>query len=262
MPLSLFPSFGRGVVKFDAKGEPHARDYHRLMRVRVIQADALPLLAEAAPGIALFHVGKLSHFLDPGDGLLVYTPNADFSECRCTRACEVTATDPDQGLVAVDARSVDVTVSPDRHARHYWRDRPYLCLDVAKIRKYDLLSIFGSAFDDPTWLERELEDAVNFVFRPDLNRPTLTPVSGLIYLLRGSKLHKIGKSIHIDERKKTIEKDVGETLELLHTIRSNDYTRAEVTLHQKYRHLRRRGEWFELSQVEVAEIMQITEMNY
>lgn len=232
------------------------------MRLRVVQANALPLVADAQPGIALFEVGKLSHFLDPEDGLLVYIPNADFSECRCTRACEITATDPKRGLVVVDVRSIDVTVTPDRHARHYWRDRPYLCLDVKKVRQYELLPIFGAAFNDPSWLERKLEDAVNFVFRPDLSRPTLAPVQGQIYLLRGSRLHKIGKSIHAVKRKKVIEKDLGETLQLLHTIKSNDYTRAEVTLHQRFSHLRRRGEWFELGQSEVAEIMQISEMNY
>jgi len=42
------------------------------MRVRVVQADALPNLAEVQDGIALTHIGKLSHFIDPGDGLLLW----------------------------------------------------------------------------------------------------------------------------------------------------------------------------------------------
>jgi len=232
------------------------------MRVRVIQADALPNLAEVQDGIALTHVGKLSHFIDPGDGLLLYRANSDYSECRCIRACEVTATDTEQGTAVLDARLIDVIVTPDRHARHYWRDRPFLCLDVKKVIKYQLPAIFAAAFADSSWLDRELDDAVNFVFRPDLNRPTLTPKQGSIYLLKGSALHKIGKSIHAVQRKKDIEKQVGEKLELLHTISSNDYTRAEVTLHQKYAHLRRRGEWFDLGPSEVSEILQINEMNF
>ena len=232
------------------------------MRLRVIQASALPDLAGAPVGISLVQVGKLSHFLDPGDAMLVYHPDADFSECRCIRACEVTANDPDQGTIIVDTRIIDVVVKPDRHARHYWRDRPYLCLDVKKIIKYQLLSIFEEAYEDTSWADRKLDDAVNFVFRPDLTRPTLSPKSGDIYLLKGSTLYKIGKSIQTDKRKKRIEKQVSEKLELLHTIKSNDYTRAEVTLHQRYEHLHRHGEWFELEPAEVAEILQIGEMNF
>jgi hypothetical protein len=194
--------------------------------------------------------------------MLIYHPDTDFSECRCIRACEVTANDLDQGTIIVDTRIIDVVVKPDRHARHYWRDRPHLCLDVKKIIKYQLLSIFEEAFKDTSWADRKLDDAVNFVFRPDLTRPTLSPQSGDIYLLKGSTLYKIGKSIQTDKRKKRLEKQVSEKLELLHTIKSNDYTRAEVTLHQRYEHLHRHGEWFELGPAEVAEILQIGEMNF
>lgn len=232
------------------------------MRTRVIQAQALPDLAEASTGISLYHVGKLSHFIDPGDGLLIYRANSDFSQCQCIRACEVTATDTEQGTAVLDSRIIDVTVTPDRRARHYWRDRPFLCLDVKKVIKYELPAIFAAAFADNSWSDRELDDAVNFVFRPDLNRPTLTPTQGSIYLLKGPTLHKIGKSIYVAQRKKDIEKRVGEKLELLHTITSNDYTRAEVTLHQRYAHLRRRGEWFKLGPSEVSEVLQINEMNF
>lgn len=232
------------------------------MRLRVIQASALPDLAEAPVGISLVQVGKLSHFLDPEDAMLVYHPDTDFSQCRCIRACEVTASDPDRGTIIIDTRVIDVVVTPDRHARHYWRDRPYLCLDVKKIIKYQLLSIFEEAFKDNSWTDRKLEDAVDSVFRPDLSRPTLTPQSGDVYLLKGSKLYKIGKSIQTEKRKKRIEKEQGEKLELLHTITSNDYTRAEVTLQQRFQHCHRYGEWFDLGPDEVAEILGISEMNF
>jgi hypothetical protein len=246
--------------------ETHIRsttsELHSLMRLRVLQAGFFPDLSEAPIGISGVQVGKLSHFLDPGDVMLVYHPNTDFSECRCIRACEVTSSDPEQGTIIVDTRVIDVVVKPDRHARHYWRDRPYLCPDVKKTIKYRLLSIFEEAFEDTSWSDRKLDDAVNFVFQPDLTRPTLTPQQGDIYLLKGSMLYKIGKSIHTEKRKKRIEKQVGEQLELLHTITSNDYTRAEVTLHKRYEHCHRHGEWFKLGPEEVTEILQIREMNF
>lgn len=246
--------------------ETHIRsttsELHSLMRVRVLQAGFFPDLSEAPIGISRVQVGKLSHFIDPGDAMLVYHPNADFSECRCIRACEVTSSDPEQGTIIVDTRVINAVVKPDRHARHYWRDRPFLCPDVKKTIKYRLLSIFEEAFEDTSWSDRKLDDAVNFVFQPDLTRPTLTPQQGDIYLLKGSMLYKIGKSIHTEKRKKRIEKQVGEQLELLHTITSNDYTRAEVTLHKRYEHCHRHGEWFKLGPDEVIEILQIREMNF
>jgi hypothetical protein len=145
---------------------------------------------------------------------------------------------------------------------------------MSSLSQTDTLATTGATAPTSAWTSRKLsntnfspslrklDDAVNFVFRPDLTRPTLSPQSGDIYLLKGSTLYKIGKSIQTDKRKKRLEKQVSEKLELLHTIKSNDYTRAEVTLHQRYEHLHRHGEWFELGPAEVAEILQIGEMNF
>lgn len=232
------------------------------MRVWVVQASASSELATVADGIGLVRLGVPSYHLRPGDVLLVYQPDNDFSSCRCRRACDVVSTSPDEGLVTVDARTVDVHVAPDRHARHFWRDRPYLCLNKEKVIKYGLISIFAQVFENSDWDNAILEDAVGFVFRPDLSVPTLQPTAGYVYLLRGPVLFKIGKTVETARRRREIERDEAETLQLVHEISTNDHTRAEALLHRRYAALRRRGEWFELSEHEVAEITAISEMNF
>lgn len=232
------------------------------MRVRVIQVAAFPKVDFSETGIRLIHFGDLSHYLEPGEGLLIYRPGPNFDFVSCFSACEVIATYPADGLATVDIRTTSATVEPDRHARHIWRDRPVLCPDVKKVRKYRLLEIFADAFADSSWNLRKLEDATNYVFRPNLSLPTLYPRTGSVYLFRTAELHKIGKSIHAETRKKQVERTVGEELELIHQFPSNDYTRAEVTLHLRYGPLRKWGEWFALSDQEVNEILTITEMNF
>lgn len=222
----------------------------------------MPELSNSHSGITLVNVGVFSYHIEAGDGFLIYSPNSDFSECYCFAACEVVATYPDLGQITVDLRTINQTVMPDKRVRHIWRDRPYLCLDVSRVKKYGLLNVFVNAFNDPSWKNRRLRDAKNLVFSPDLSKPTLQPRQGNIYILKSSELYKIGKSVETDARKRQIERDVREPLTIIHQFASNDYTRAELTLHAKYAPLRKHGEWFNLTEKEVSEIMKIKEMNF
>jgi hypothetical protein len=213
-------------------------------------------------GLQLVSVGNFSYILRSGDGILVYKPNDDYSECTVYAVCEVVSTYPDVGRTSLDIRPLMGIVRPDSHARHRWRNSPYLCPDIHKVKKYGLLDFFNSAFGSDAWSTDRLEDRKGDVFRPDLSVPTLVPVEGIVYLMRGSHLHKIGKTVNLTQRKKRIERDVQESVEVVHSISSNDITRAELSLHKKYKEQRRWGEWFDLSDEQVSEICTVNRIDY
>jgi hypothetical protein len=65
------------------------------------------------------------------------------------------------------------------------------------------------------------------------------------------------------KRKKRIEKDKKMNLELVHEFPSNDYERAEATLHLDFAHCRRkRTEFFDLLPEEVLRIQSISQLNF
>jgi Meiotically up-regulated gene 113 len=227
------------------------------MRIRVCPPIVFEGLDVDKTGIQLLGTGNFSNYLMPGDGVVIYQPNTDYSECQILAICEVVSAYPDLRRTSLDVRQVCGAIHPDSHARWRWSKNPYLCLDVSKIKKYEILRFFAEVFSEEEWREDFLEDCVQEVFRPNLSLPTLLPSEGLIYLMKGSALYKIGKTINLDNRKRTIERDVQESLEVVHTISSNDITRAELSLHEKYRLVRKWGEWFDLTPAFVAEICAI-----
>jgi hypothetical protein len=227
------------------------------VRIRVCPPIVFQGLDASQTGIQLLGTGTFADHLRPGDGVVVYHPNSDYSECQILAICEVVSTYPDLQRTSLDVRRIDGVIHPDSRVRWRWKTNPYLCLDTSKVKKYEILNFFVKAFDGEEWSEEDLEDCVKEVFRTDLSLPTLLPVEGLVYLMKGSSLYKIGKTTNLDNRKRTIERDVQESLEVVHTISSNDITRAELSLHEKYKLVRKWGEWFDLSPIHVAEIRAI-----
>ena len=230
------------------------------MRIRVCPDHIFEGIDVESHGIQLASVGIFAHYVRPGDGIVVYSPNSDHSLCEISALCEVIATYAESGQTSLDVRPKAGTLQPDAHARWRWAKNPYLCLDISKVKNYRILELFAEAFQPEFWDQNDLEDCVREVFRPDLSVPTLLPTEGVIYVLRGSSLFKIGKTIELSKRKKRIEKDVSESLELVHTITSNDITRAEVTLHQRFKGVRVWGEWFALNSTDIDELRAIERM--
>ena len=65
------------------------------------------------------------------------------------------------------------------------------------------------------------------------------------------------------KRKKRIERDKKLNLELIHKFSSNDYQRAEATLHVQFANCRRvRSEFFDLTPTEIERILAITQMDF
>lgn len=98
-------------------------------------------------------------------------------------------------------------------------------------------------------IESELTREKKVVLRP--NRP------GYVYLVQANCYFKIGRSKQPNVRFKQIGIQLPFPFEVLHVIPVDDMHIAEKQLHAKYAHQHLNGEWFELAQDEVAEIMSL-----
>jgi hypothetical protein len=233
------------------------------MRIRVTPLEIFPGIEASPAGIHEFSIGALADYLNAGDGVVLYTPNEDFSECAVFAVAEVVAVDQVRDTCSLNVRRHSSIIQPDKAARYKWRDNHYLCLDKSKVEKYGLLHLFAQAFNDDSWLERPLQDASRTFTKFDLSKRTLIPINGYVYLFKYDDAFKIGMSTTTARRKKEIERNKKLELELLHEISSNDYQRAEATLHAEFAHCRRgRSEIFELSSSEVVRIQAISQMDF
>ena len=233
------------------------------MRIRVTPKEVFPGIEIAIDGIHQYSIGALADHLNIGDGIVLYLPNDDFSQCAVFAVAEVVDVDSKEDSCSLDVRNHSNLINPDSNARHKWRKNPYLCPDKKKVLKYGLVDFFVQAFHDSTWAERPIHDLSGRFAKFDLSKRTLLPTYGFVYLLRSSDAYKIGRSIDTAKRKKRIESDKKLNLELIHEFSSNDDQRAEATLHVKFANCRRgRTEFFDLSVAEVDQILNISQMNF
>ena len=131
------------------------------------------------------------------------------------------------------------------------------------VLKYELIDLFVEAFNDKSWTKRPIQDLSKRYAKFDLSKRTLLPTWGYVYLLKSSDAYKIGMSKDTAQRKKRIERDEKLNLELIHEFPSNDYERAEATLHLDFAHCRRkRTEFFDLIPSEVERIQAISSMDF
>ena len=214
-------------------------------------------------GIHQFSIGVLADHICPGDGVVLYKPNDDFSECSIFAVAEVVAVDQIRDTCSLDVRRHSNLIEPSKNARWRWRENCYLCLDKKKVLKYKLIDLFVQAFNDKSWTKRPIQDLSKRYAKFDLSKRTLLPIWGYVYLLKSIDAYKIGMAKDTAKRKKRIEKDKKMNLELIHAFSSNDYERAEATLHLEFAHCRRgKTEFFKLDPNEVQRILEITQMDF
>lgn len=233
------------------------------MRIRVTPKEVFPSIELASSGIHEFSIGVFSDHLDVGDGVVLYSPNHDFSECTVFAVAEVVSVQSDLDTCTLDVRQISTIIKPDSNAKHKWQKNPYLCLDKSKVQKYKLMDLFVRAFNDKSWAERSIQDLSMRYTKFDLSKRTPLPTRGYVYLFESSDAYKIGMSKDTAQRKKRIEKDKKMNLEFIHEFLSNDYERAEATLHLEFAHCRRgRSEFFDLTPSEVERIKAISSMDF
>ena len=225
--------------------------------------EVLPGIEFASNGMHDFSIGALADHLNIGDGVVIYTPNQDFSKCSVFAVADVVSVDNVRDTCSLDVRCHESVIEPSKNARWRWRDNCYLCLDKKKVLKYDLINLFVQAFNDESWEKRPIQDLSKRYAKFDLSKRTLLPTWGYVYLLKSSDAYKIGMAKDTAKRKKRIEKDKRMNLELLHEFPSNDYERAEATLHLDFAHCRRKSsEFFDLTPDEVERIQSISSMDF
>jgi hypothetical protein len=233
------------------------------MRIRVTPKEVFPGIENASNRIQEFSIGALADHLNIGDGVVLYSPNHDFSECTVFAVAEVISVQPEHDTCTLDVRLSSGTINPDSNAKHKWQKNPYLCPDMSKVQKYKLIDFFVQAFNDKSWAERPNQDLSKRYAKFDLTKRTLLPTRGYVYLFKSGDAYKIGMSKDTAQRKKRIEKDKKMNLEFIHEFLSNDYERAEATLHFQFRHCRQgKTEFFELEPDEVQQILAISQMDF
>lgn len=237
--------------------------YHLSMRIRVTPKEVFPGVETASNGLHEFSIGVLADHLNVGDGVVLYSPNHDFSECTVFAVAEVISVRPELDTCNLDTRLISAIIKPDSNAKHKWQKNPYLCPDKSKVQKYKLMDLFVRAFNDKSWAERPIQDLSMRYAKFDLSKRTLLPTQGYVYLFRFNDCFKIGMSTTTSRRQKEIEWKTKVELELLHEISSNDYQRAEATLHAEFAHCRRgKAELFDLTPEEVQQILAIKQMDF
>ena len=82
---------------------------------------------------------------------------------------------------------------------------------------------------------------------------------GYIYLIQSiaSKEYKIGKATSVSARVKSISNTHPQGVELLHSVRSDDYSQLEAFLHRTFAKSRLNGEWFSLNEKDIDFIKSI-----
>lgn len=81
---------------------------------------------------------------------------------------------------------------------------------------------------------------------------------GYVYLIKcsGSTFYKIGKAQNVKSRRDMLQVGCPYYLVLIATLATNNPQRLEKQMHKKFKAKRKYGEWFDLTQVEVAEFCQ------
>ena len=89
--------------------------------------EVFPGVETASNGTHEFSIGALADHLNIGDGVVLYSPNHDFSECTVFAVAEVISVRPELDTCTLNVRLSSGTIKPDSNVKHKWQKNPYLC---------------------------------------------------------------------------------------------------------------------------------------
>ncbi len=207
-------------------------------------------------------VPKLAQGVRTGDGLLLFNWFSDTRTASIKALGHVLQSDQATSTVLISWKEVSFEIKPGSQGFRHWRDKWIVHLEPSRVDAYDLKNRFATAFNDEMFLKTRVSSTYILRKNVDKDIESIIPEQGFVYLMFDGELWKIGKALNIAPRKKQLERQLGEPLELLHSIRSDDYSRAEAEMHYRHKHCRIRGEWFNLAPDELAVIIGTNQMLY
>ena len=205
---------------------------------------------------------KLAQSVRTGDGLLLFNWLSDTRTASIEALGHVLQSDQSTATVSISWKEVSFDIKPGSSGFRHWRDKWIVHLEPSRVDAYDLKNRFATAFNDDVFHKARVNSSYILRKNVDKDFESIIPEHGFVYLMFGGELWKIGKALNVASRKKQLERQIGKPLELLHTIQSDDYSRAEAEMHHQYRHCRIRGEWFNLGPDERAAINGINQIFY
>lgn len=230
---------------------------------RLVIVDSLPSAAQTVDG-------SVSSRLATGNGIIVGALD-DVSGCAHIDWVGVVSGIPLDGAgIQVVWRNADFTLKPTPAGQVYWRKFDWFNFAPEVAERYMLDAIFTDIFDDFDWAKSRrmtplavpaqrhnepiLEQAQSDEALGDLlpASRSLNPTPGYVYLIWSQYGYKIGKAVNVKSRTKLFEVRLPFPIRVEHYAFFNDYTQAERTLHNHFQDKRLEGEWFRLTEADVA----------
>ena len=205
---------------------------------------------------------KLAQGVRTGDGLLLFNWFSDTRTALIKALGRVLQSDQSTATVSISWKEVSFEIKPGPNGFRHWCDKWIVHLEPSRVDAYNLKNRFANAFNDEVFHKARVNSSYILRKNVDKDLESIIPEQGFVYLMFDGELWKIGKALNIASRKKQLEGQLGKPLELLHSIRSDDYSRAEAEMHYRHRHCRIRGEWFNLSTCEFENIKRIDSICY
>ena len=227
--------------------------------VWTVDSDRVPQLTGLINGIQSIWLGTPAAHLRPGDVLVVYSTTDEFKTCAVSTLSEIIDSDGESGSTVLDCRRVANTIAPASRQAWRWEKFAFMPLAPSRVTAYAIPQMLAEAFEDLTWPLRKYPDNTYKAIYPDLSKPTIQPETGSVYLMRSPEWYKIGKSLDVEKRRRTLSRAHGVELRVLHSFLSTDYSRAELLLLNRYRSRKKQGEMFFLNESDVVDIRAITD---
>lgn len=188
-----------------------------------------------------------------------------------------------ESSVKIVWRNADFVLKPTGPGWVFWRKFDWFNFADAVIDRYMLDAIFSDIFDDAEWKEsrrrislapgepRIYETSGNVVSTSTsfgstneliglpVVKSSMNPTVGYVYLIWSQYGYKIGKAVNVKSRTKLFEVKLPFPIRVEHYAKFSDYTQAERSLHLHFHAKRMEGEWFELTDDDVAFIKMLGE---